>query len=107
MTSTASMKACFGKSKRPLCPCAKPWWIRAWTHSTTIGLWVGSNLYPTEGVIAFVVSEDAQRAVHFTEHFFNQQLDMYEGALTETFDITAHAQAATLIHEFSHLFSNT
>ena len=68
---------------------------------------VGSNLYPTEGVIAFVVSEDAQRAVHFTEHFFNQQLDMYEGALTEAFDITAHAQAATLIHEFSHLFSNT
>jgi len=68
---------------------------------------VGSNLNPSEGVIAFVVSEDAQRAVHFTEHFFNQQLDMYEGALTEAFDITAHAQAVTLIHEFSHLFSNT
>lgn len=60
-----------------------------------------------ERVIAFVLSEDRQQKVHFTEYFFDQQLDRYEGALTQSFDIVAHAQAATLIHEFSHLFSKT
>lgn len=60
-----------------------------------------------ERVIAFVLSEDRQQRVHFTEYFFDQQLERYEGALTQSFDIVAHAQAATLIHEFSHLFSKT
>jgi hypothetical protein len=68
---------------------------------------VGSSHYPAIGVIAFVVTEDELQSVHFTEHFFKQGLDIYEGALTEDFDILGHAQAATLIHEFSHLFSDT
>ena len=68
---------------------------------------VGANRYPEAGVIAFVVTEDALQTVHFTEHFFKQGLEEYNGTLTQDFDILAHAQAATLIHEFSHLYSNT
>lgn len=68
---------------------------------------VGWNRYPSEGLIAFVLDKDQQNKVHFTERFFSQGLSEYAGALTQPFDVVAHAQAATLIHEFSHLFSRT
>jgi hypothetical protein len=51
------------------------------------------------------VDKDLQRNVHFTEKFFNQQLDWYKSSLTQPFDVDGHSQAATLIHEFAHLFS--
>ncbi|MFJ2319087.1 dermonecrotic toxin domain-containing protein [Pseudomonas sp. NPDC087817] len=65
---------------------------------------VGSNVFKSS-LIAFVLINDKQKNVHFTEHFFNQQLDLYEGFLSESFDVNGHAQAATLIHEFAHQFS--
>ena len=65
---------------------------------------VGSNRLMND-VIAFVLDGDAKKIVHFTEHFFDQQLDQYKIYLMEPFDIDAHAQASTLIHEFSHQFS--
>ena len=43
--------------------------------------------------------------MHFTERFFDQQLDWYKSCLTEPFNVDGHSQAATLIHEFAHLFS--
>ncbi|MBB3238589.1 hypothetical protein FHW68_000061 [Pseudomonas sp. Tn43] len=68
---------------------------------------VGSSRYGMSGTIAFVVHNDAQQRVHFTELFFDPQLDWYKSCLTEPFNVNDHARAATLIHEFSHLFSNT
>jgi len=65
---------------------------------------VGSNNY-LHDVIAFVLDGDEKKKVHFTEHFFNQQLQSYIGFVDPSFDIDAHAQASTLIHEFSHQFS--
>lgn len=67
---------------------------------------VGSARLDVDSLIAFVVN-DAQQTVHFTENFFNQQLSEYDNALTQPFDVLTHAQAATLIHEFTHLFANT
>ncbi|WP_371921070.1 dermonecrotic toxin domain-containing protein [Pseudomonas sp. HMWF021] len=64
---------------------------------------VGSNSYQND-VIAFVLSDDNTNRVHFTEHFFDQQLDNYKTVMSQTFDVDAHAQAATLIHEFAHQF---
>ncbi|WPN27492.1 hypothetical protein QMK54_16715 [Pseudomonas sp. P5_109] len=66
---------------------------------------VGSNRDPQENLIAFVLEKDLQRNVHFTERFFDQQLDWYKSCLTEPFNVDGHSQAATLIHEFAHLFS--
>jgi hypothetical protein len=66
---------------------------------------VGSSRDPKDNLIAFVVDKDLQRNVHFTEKFFNQQLDWYKSSLTQPFDVDGHSQAATLIHEFAHLFS--
>lgn len=68
---------------------------------------VGSNKYQFSDVIAFVLDSDQQKKVHFTEKFFDQGLDWYKSCLTEPFDVDGHAQASTLIHEFSHLFSKT
>lgn len=66
---------------------------------------VGSNRDPQDNLIAFVLDKDQQRNVHFTERFFDQQLDWYKSCLTEPFNVDGHSQAATLIHEFAHLFS--
>lgn len=68
---------------------------------------VGSSKYPQANMIAFVVERDSKKNVHFTERFFDQQLDWYKSCLTEPFNVDGHSQAATLIHEFSHLFSKT
>ena len=68
---------------------------------------VGSNKYDFSDVIAFVLDSDQQNRVYFTEKFFDQGLDWYKSCLTEPFDVDGHAQASTLIHEFSHLFSKT
>ena len=68
---------------------------------------VGSNKHAAADLIAFVVDQDSQKTVHFTEKFFDQQLDWYKSCLTEPFNVDGHSQAATLIHEFSHLFSKT
>ncbi|MCK8663400.1 hypothetical protein M1M11_00640 [Pseudomonas azerbaijanoccidens] len=66
---------------------------------------VGSSRGGLQDTSAFVVEEDARKHVHFTEKFFNQQLDAYKPILTQPFDVNGHAQAAILIHEFAHLFS--
>ncbi|WP_285415458.1 DUF6543 domain-containing protein [Pseudomonas sp. efr-133-TYG-5] len=65
---------------------------------------IGSNRYFSD-IIAFVLDGDDQKKVHFTEKFFSPQLDWYKSALTQPFDVDSHAQAATLIHEFAHQFS--
>ncbi|MCU7251358.1 dermonecrotic toxin domain-containing protein [Pseudomonas koreensis] len=65
---------------------------------------VGSNKFYSD-VIAFVLDGDAKKKVHFTEKFFDQQLDWYKSGLTDPLDVDSHAQAATLIHEFAHQFS--
>ncbi|WP_236194940.1 M35 family metallopeptidase [Pseudomonas glycinae] len=67
---------------------------------------VGSNKYLPD-VIAFVLDGDQKRLVHFTEHFFDQQLDAFKPFMQVPFDVDGHAQASTLIHEFSHQFSKT
>lgn len=64
---------------------------------------VGSNT-AYSSIIAFVLNNDQRKRVHFTEHFFNPALDRYNAVMTQPFDVDAHAQAATLIHELAHQF---
>lgn len=68
---------------------------------------VGSNRYDESDIIAFVLDGDLRRSVHFTEHFFNHDLQHYETFLTEPFNIEGHGQAAILLHEFGHIYSKT
>ncbi len=57
-------------------------------------------------VIAFVLDGDQKNKVHFTQHFFDQELDDYLPVVAQGFDIDGHAQAETLIHEMAHQLSN-
>ncbi|MDD0972027.1 MULTISPECIES: dermonecrotic toxin domain-containing protein [Pseudomonas] len=57
-------------------------------------------------VIAFVLDGDQKNKVHFTQHFFDQDLDDYIPVVAPGFDIDGHAQAETLIHELAHQLSN-
>lgn len=68
---------------------------------------VGSNKNKGADVIAFTNTDDPLKRVHFSEHFFDPKLDMYENLLTEPFDIVTHSQAFTIIHELSHQASKT
>lgn len=66
---------------------------------------VGSTRHLGNDLIAFVLDNDTRKAVHFTERFFDQGLDWYKSCLTEPFNVEGHSQAATLIHEFAHIYS--
>ncbi|WP_460141455.1 hypothetical protein [Pseudomonas sp. S2_E01] len=66
---------------------------------------VGSTRQVSNDLIAFVLDNDTRKYVHFTERFFDQGLDWYKSCLSEPFDVNAHSQAATLIHEFGHIYS--
>lgn len=63
---------------------------------------VGSNRKVDADVIAFTNTSDPLKRVHFSEYFFHPELDWYENSLTEPFEVIAHSQASTIIHELSH-----
>ncbi|VVO26094.1 dermonecrotic toxin domain-containing protein [Pseudomonas fluorescens] len=68
---------------------------------------VGSNASPDDNVIAFAIQTDMQKRVYFSESFFDPDLDDYKFFVPPHFEVDAHAQAVTLIHEFSHHFAKT
>jgi len=87
----------------PLCKALVDPDLDGWDTSRFV---VGANRNPSQRVIAFTVSGDRKNQVFFTELFFDQQLrHKYITLLTEPFNIDGHARAATLIHEFAHLYA--
>lgn len=67
---------------------------------------VGSMRDGTSRTSAFVIDKDERKQVFFADRFFDPQLTEYRSVLTEDFDVDGHAQAAILIHEFAHHFSD-
>ncbi len=63
----------------------------------------GLNANKRDNTVAFVFKKDKRRIIHLTEHFFNPKMDGYTAFLPPRFNVDAHARAATLIHELSHL----
>ena len=68
---------------------------------------VGFNTSPEDNVIAFAIQTDMQKRVYFSDAFFDPELDDYKFFVPQHFEVDAHAQAVTLIHEFSHHFAKT
>jgi len=85
----------------PLCKALVDPDLDGWDTSRFV---VGSSGDPNQKVIAFTIASDRTKQVFFTELFFDQQLEEYANLLTEAFDIDGHARAATLIHEFAHIY---
>lgn len=69
---------------------------------------VGASREAPESVFAFTIPDDAGKKLYLLEKFFLPKFDHYRNYMTEpSFAISAHARATTLIHELSHLASNT
>ena len=67
----------------------------------------GTARWEAEQTFAFVIPEDRGRKIYLLDLFFHTRMTSYQGHLNAPFDIEDHARAATLIHEMSHLVSNT
>lgn len=69
---------------------------------------VGSNRQGRERVTAFIVPDDPQKRLFLTEQFFRTPVfRLRPEAAAAGFDASVHFQAATLIHELSHVVLDT
>jgi hypothetical protein len=70
---------------------------------------MGQTHNPDSAIIAFVFSTELRDRVYLNERFFNTPAVYFRhvALTTRGFDVTAHYQAATLLHELSHLFTDT
>jgi hypothetical protein len=70
---------------------------------------MGQTHNPNSAIIAFVFSTELRDRVYLNERFFNTPAEYFRHVATTSrgFDITAHYQGATLLHELSHLFNDT
>ena len=67
----------------------------------------GTHRYNPENSFAFVIPDDLDQKIYLLDRFFDPGMDVYQNRLTTPFNISAHARAASLIHEISHIKSLT
>jgi hypothetical protein len=69
---------------------------------------VGRLRSDADNTFGFIVPGDKQRKIYLAEKFFLPDFDFYRNYLSApAFPIRAHARAATLIHELSHVINGT
>ncbi|MDQ3202067.1 MAG: M35 family metallopeptidase, partial [Pseudomonadota bacterium] len=69
---------------------------------------IGRLWEDADHTFAFTVPTDEKNKIYLAEKFFTPNYDHYRQYLTDSaFPIRAHARAATLIHELTHLISGT
>lgn len=88
----------------PICTAlADPLWEQQNGHRIT----VGHLRYLEDRATAFVFQPSAARRIYLTQFFFDFGLDWYKSVVPDSFNVDAHAQAATFIHELSHQLYDT
>jgi hypothetical protein len=88
----------------PICTAlADPYWEQLNTNRIVIG----HLRFRDDRATAFVMEPSPEGRIYLTQRFFEPELDWYKSAVPDFFDVEAHAQASTLIHETSHQFFNT
>jgi hypothetical protein len=68
---------------------------------------VGTARWDPLETYGFTMTEDRKNKIYLLNRFFDPMLDVYLNRLNAPFDITAHARAAVILHEVSHLASRT
>ncbi|UZE14911.1 dermonecrotic toxin domain-containing protein [Pseudomonas sp. B21-053] len=69
---------------------------------------IGRAKEDPENVFAFAIPSDHRNTIYLAEKFFFPKFDFYRNYLKDaSFPISAHARAATLIHELSHMICKT
>jgi hypothetical protein len=77
------------------------------THSSSRYV-VGNNRSASDPTAGFMFKRDPKKRMFLTERFFNVlPYSLNARARLEGFELAPHFQAATLIHEFSHLVADT
>ncbi|MGY2288642.1 dermonecrotic toxin domain-containing protein [Pseudomonas sp. SDO528_S397] len=67
----------------------------------------GTSRWHPDDTYAFTLPDDAYNTIYLLDRFFDPRMDVYQNRLTAPFDLSAHARASTLIHELTHVVSNT
>ncbi|RMP61334.1 hypothetical protein ALQ18_00710 [Pseudomonas marginalis pv. marginalis] len=67
----------------------------------------GTSRLNTQLSYAFTLPDDRGQTLYLLDRFFDPCLDEYQNRLNSPFDVSAHARAAVLIHELTHLKFNT
>ncbi|WP_210639002.1 DUF6543 domain-containing protein [Pseudomonas sp. Tri1] len=88
----------------PICQAlADPSWEAQNAHRIVIGDLKDAN----DTATAFVLEPDVAGRIYLTQFFFDVGLDRYKDFVPAFFNVDAHAQCATLIHEISHQLFDT
>ncbi|WP_447770162.1 dermonecrotic toxin domain-containing protein [Pseudomonas kilonensis] len=79
----------------------------SWAQQNADRIIVGSLKQLGDRATAFVLEPAAVGRIYITQFFFDMGLDWYRSVVPESFNVDAHAQGATFIHEVSHQLFNT
>ncbi|WP_434577072.1 hypothetical protein J3P95_11960 [Pseudomonas sp. Z5-35] len=78
-----------------------------WAQQNGENIVVGSLKHLGDRATAFVLEPARVERIYLTQYFFDMGLDWYKSAVPNYFNVDAHGQAATFIHEVSHQLLNT
>ncbi|WP_434570537.1 hypothetical protein J3P88_17130 [Pseudomonas sp. Z3-6] len=79
----------------------------SWEQMNADRIVVGTLKHLEDRATAFVLEPAAVGRIYITQFFFEMGLDWYRSVVPESFNVDAHAQGATFIHEISHQLFNT
>jgi len=68
---------------------------------------IGNLKSANDTATAFVLEPNARGKIYLTQFFFDVGLDAYKAIVPDSFNVDAHAQGATLIHELTHQLLDT
>ncbi|MBV4551758.1 hypothetical protein HU742_011480 [Pseudomonas sp. SWRI102] len=78
-----------------------------WEQQNADRIVVGALKYLEDRATAFVLEPAAVGRIYLTQFFFDLGLDWYKSVVPDAFNVDAHAQGATFIHEISHQLLDT
>ncbi|MCD9116749.1 dermonecrotic toxin domain-containing protein [Pseudomonas bijieensis] len=79
----------------------------SWELQNAERIVVGHLKHLEDRATAFVLEPAAVGRIYITQFFFDMGLDWYKAVVPSSFNVDAHAQGATFIHEVSHQLFNT
>lgn len=79
----------------------------SWEAQNAERIVIGDLKDATDKATAFVLEPDVAGRIYLTQFFFDVGLDRYKDIVPASFNVDAHAQCATLIHEISHQLFDT
>ncbi|XXD77194.1 hypothetical protein J3P80_13505 [Pseudomonas sp. D2-30] len=99
--------ALIGKVETAIFPICRALADPTWEQQNASRIVIGNLKYLEDRATAFVLEPAARGRIYLTQFFFEPGLDWYKTVVPAFFNVDAHAQGATLIHEISHQLIDT